>query len=40
MPCIIIRAKKTDIQVDIRGLAHELSEKTGTNAERINIIVD
>lgn len=40
MPCIIIRAKKTDIQVDISGLAHELSEKTGINAERINIIVD
>ena len=40
MPCIVIKAKKTDIQADISGLARELSEKTGINMERINIIVD
>lgn len=40
MPCIIIRAKKTDTHADIRGLASELSEKTGISIERINIIVD
>lgn len=40
MPCIVIRAKKTDAKIDINGLARELSEKTGISIERINIIVD
>lgn len=40
MPCIVIRAKKTDAKADIGGLARELSEKTGIGIERINIIVD
>ncbi|NLM45115.1 MAG: hypothetical protein GX201_14085 [Clostridiales bacterium] len=40
MPCIVIRAKKTDTMPDISGLAHEISEKTGISIERINIIVD
>jgi len=40
MPCIVIRANKTDTMPDISGLARELSEKTGISIERINIIVD
>jgi len=40
MPCIVIRANKTDTKPDISGLAHEISEKTGISIERINIIVD
>jgi phenylpyruvate tautomerase PptA (4-oxalocrotonate tautomerase family) len=40
MPCIVIRAKKTETKADIGGLARELSEKTGIGIERINIIVD
>jgi len=40
MPCIVIRANKTDNKPDINALAHEISEKTGISIERINIIVD
>jgi len=40
MPCIVIRANKTDTKADISALAHELSEKTGISIERINTIVD
>ncbi|SHJ01735.1 hypothetical protein [Lutispora thermophila] len=40
MPCIVIRARKTNTQADISGLTRELSEKTRISIERINIIVD
>jgi len=40
MPCIVIKAKKTDNKVDINGLARDISGKTGISIERINIIVD
>ncbi|HPO04786.1 MAG TPA: hypothetical protein PLV37_04660 [Bacillota bacterium] len=40
MPCVNIKAKKTDKAVDLKSLARELSEKTGITKERINVIVD
>lgn len=40
MPLINIRTGKTGHGVDLDGFACELSEKTGIDAKRINIIVD
>lgn len=40
MPCIIIRSIKKEHPVDIRSFAHDISELTGINIERISIIVE
>lgn len=40
MPCIIIKAKKSDRRADVEALSRELSCRTGIGLERINIMVD
>lgn len=40
MPCIMIRTRKPDCRIDIKGFGLELSKRMEIKAERINIIVD
>lgn len=40
MPCIMIKTRKPEFKIDIKGFGLELSEKMEINVERVNIIID
>lgn len=40
MPCIVIKTKKTNTNVDLKSLSEDLSKSTGININRISILVD
>lgn len=40
MPCIVIKAKKTNANINLKLLSENLSQATGIDINRISIIVD